>query len=156
MFADSTPDAEPPQCSCPNDSAAASMLAAHPPRALTHAVVIGRHTLDPVIALMRSGCASVETHALQMPSTHLDPASLAWIADITTASELETAVHQASGCLNADGHMVLDVTGLVAATAEATARDCLADAGFSLRSVLRQGDRLILVAASGYAPALAA
>ncbi|MHB1204424.1 MAG: hypothetical protein ACYCZX_02565 [Rhodospirillaceae bacterium] len=156
MFADSTRDAEPPQCSYSDDNAAASMLAAHPPGPETHAVVIGRHTLHPVIALMRSGCASVEAHGLQTPPTHLDPASLAWIADITTQSELEAAVHDASGCLSAEGHMVLDVTDLASPTVEATARHCLAKAGFILQSVFHQGRRLILVATSGCVPALAA
>ena len=122
------------------------MLTALPPRPGTHAVVIARHTLEPTLALMKSGCDAVESHAIGTPNAHLEAVSLAWIADVETADELESAVHQASGCLSPQGSMVVDVTGLYRNAIGAAVLRYLNMVGFRLKSVLRQGSRVILIA----------
>jgi hypothetical protein len=156
MFDATTVEAEPPQSSVPDTSdistseptgIAGLMLAALPPVPQTHALVIGRHTLVPVLTLMKSGCAAVETHALSAPHNHPDPATLAWISDVTSEQELAAAIAQASACLDTDGAMVLNATKLSQPTAVAVALKCLMNVGFRLRSVIRQGQHLILVAA---------
>ncbi len=132
------------RCSCSGDI----MLTAAPPQAKTHAVIIGRQTLDSFLLLMKSGCASVASHSLDAPAVHLDQASLAWLEDLKTREDLDMAVQQASSCLCADGCMVLDASALEQQpTAVFTVLSCLAKVGFRLRSVLRQGSHLILVAA---------
>jgi hypothetical protein len=122
------------------------MLGAAPPRPGTHALVIARHTLAPTLTLMKSGCDAVECHALGTPNAHLDAASLAWIADVETAPELESAVHQASASLTPQGAMVVDATALYRVAAGAAILQYLAAVGFRLKSVLRNGSRVILIA----------
>jgi len=155
MFTALAAEAEPPQQSVSQNSfisasehadAATLMLAAHPLNPGTHVLVIGRHTLNPLLALMKSGCSAVETQTLNAPLNHPEPASLAWISDITSEQELDAAVTQASSCLDSDGSMVLDATELAQPTAVAITLKYLMKVGFRLRSVLRQGQHLILVA----------
>jgi len=148
------PEPEPPLwsfphslCALSSDDADEIMLAAAPPTPETRALVISRHTLQPILQLMKCGCTSVATQSLDAPGTHLDPVSLVWIADLKTREEMTSSIHRASICLNAAGCMVLDATGLAAEpTSDLAALNCLIAQGYRLRTVLRKGGHLILVA----------
>ena len=150
--ADQLPGSSPEEPEC----AADIMLAASPPAPDTRAVIIGRRTLEPILALMRSGCHSVTSHSPGAPPTHRDQASLAWVSDLKTSDEMNAAVHQMSHCLGSDGRMVLDATSLLQPTAIGVVLQCLAREGFRLCSVFRRGGHFVLVAARGPAFARAA
>jgi hypothetical protein len=79
-----------------------------------HVAVIGRHTLDIVLALLSHGCACVRSLRPDTAAPDCEATDLAWIVDARDPHELDEALRAAHRRIGRRGRIVLEPAACLA------------------------------------------
>jgi hypothetical protein len=122
------------------------MLAAAPLQPAAHVTVYGRATLPLLIALNREGCAEATSICFDAPASKAEPANLAWIANLTTETEIDKALDRACHVLDKNGRLVVDATAFRKGKTFSRFLRHLAELNLRVARLLPSKNHLIVVA----------